>query len=328
MSPSGVITTFAGPATSANLSQPNDVLAAPDGSIYIADTGNGLVRRVTSSGAVTIVAGNGLQAYAGDGGPAASAALNAPTGITLDKSGNLFIADSGNNRIREVLAQAPSFSLTVPTTKLTFNAIAGGTLPAPQTLSLNASVTGLGFTTVTTAPWLTVTPSTGAIPAVLQVGVDPTTLAAGTASGSVTISAPAVGATLTISVMVNVSAAEPATLSVSPPGSCLHRAAAGLTRAANDSSIEHRRRVVILQRDDHGGRRELARHFPAKRHGFRGCACVVVGIGHAGFARRGYLCRLHRRHWRGGSSISIPVTLSIAGPSAASIVVSQNALTF
>src|SRR5208283_6172706 len=70
---------------------------------YIADRGNVRVRKVTAStGIIGTVAGDGSSGYNGDGGPATSADLYFPAGVALDSTGNLYIADSGNQRVREV----------------------------------------------------------------------------------------------------------------------------------------------------------------------------------------------------------------------------------
>ncbi len=95
----GVISTF---AAALQLNEPSSVLFDPAGNLYIADSGNNVVRRISPSGAVTLVAGNETSGYSGDGAPAYSAQLNFPVGLALDSSGNLFIADSQNNRIRKV----------------------------------------------------------------------------------------------------------------------------------------------------------------------------------------------------------------------------------
>ena len=99
-----------GPATSAELSQPRGVAVDGAGNLYIVDTDNQRIRKVTPGGTVTTVAGNGSctvqdangSCYGGDGGPATSAELNGPYGVAVDGGGNLYIADMGNNRIRKV----------------------------------------------------------------------------------------------------------------------------------------------------------------------------------------------------------------------------------
>jgi len=93
-----------GPATSAELSYPTSIYVDGSGNIFIADAGNSRIRKVTASGNITTVAGNGTAGFSGDGGPATSAALYAPTGVYLDGSGNIFIADVNNNRVRKVTA--------------------------------------------------------------------------------------------------------------------------------------------------------------------------------------------------------------------------------
>jgi sugar lactone lactonase YvrE len=92
-----------GPATEASLNYPHDVEVGPDGRLYIADTDNHRVRALDlTTGIITTVAGNGNNAYGGDGGDPLRASLNRPFGVAFDAAGNLFIADTYNNRIRKV----------------------------------------------------------------------------------------------------------------------------------------------------------------------------------------------------------------------------------
>ena len=109
----GLITTVAGtgdsgysgddgPALYAMLSQPTRVAVDSAGNLYIADSNNNRIRKVTL-GVITTVAGTGAGGYSGDSGPAIGANLSYPQGITLDSTGNLYIADSYNYRIRKVL---------------------------------------------------------------------------------------------------------------------------------------------------------------------------------------------------------------------------------
>jgi len=92
-----------GPATSAELYTPTGVVVDASGNIFIAAEFNNKIRVVSfPSGIITTVAGNGVEGFFGDGGSATSAELNHPTGIALDASGDIFIADTINNRIREV----------------------------------------------------------------------------------------------------------------------------------------------------------------------------------------------------------------------------------
>lgn len=90
-----------GLAVNARLRGPLDV--AVDGrTVYVADTSNNVVRRITSAGVISTIAGTGVQGFAGDGGPATQARLTAPTGLALDANGNLYIADYDNHRVRRV----------------------------------------------------------------------------------------------------------------------------------------------------------------------------------------------------------------------------------
>lgn len=89
-----------GPATSANLSHPQAVAWDAAGNLYIADTGNNVIRKVTSDGVIRTIAGTGIAGFSGDGGPAAQAQLYTPKGMAVDAAGNVFFADSFNGRIR------------------------------------------------------------------------------------------------------------------------------------------------------------------------------------------------------------------------------------
>lgn len=92
-----------GPATSAQLFLPTDVVADGNGILFIADRGNHRIRKVDlAAGTITTVAGTGTPGFIGDGGPAISAQLSGPTGVALDAGGNLFITDKDNSRIRKV----------------------------------------------------------------------------------------------------------------------------------------------------------------------------------------------------------------------------------
>src|ERR1035437_6005113 len=91
-----------GPAASAQINGPFDVAVDSAGNLYIADTGNEVVRKVSSDGTMSTVAGTGTRGYLGDGGAARSAWLDGPEGVTVDAAGTLYIADTFNGRIRRV----------------------------------------------------------------------------------------------------------------------------------------------------------------------------------------------------------------------------------
>ena len=91
-----------GPATGARLNNPTGLAVDSQNNLYIADTDNHRIRKVDLTGTITTVAGNGNKGYSGDGDPATAAQINAPTGLEVDSTGNLFIADRNNHRIRKV----------------------------------------------------------------------------------------------------------------------------------------------------------------------------------------------------------------------------------
>jgi uncharacterized protein (TIGR03437 family) len=112
----GVISTFAGTAgsagfagdtkaaTAATLSSPSAVAVDSSGNVYIADTGNNVIRQVNTSGIINTFAGNFSMGagYSGDGGAATNGMLDAPTGVAVDSSGNVYMTDSVNNLVRKV----------------------------------------------------------------------------------------------------------------------------------------------------------------------------------------------------------------------------------
>ncbi len=113
ISASGVITTLAGTGVAgyagddstgaaAQFSFPRDVAVSAGGDLYIADTNNSRIRRITAQGRVSTVAGAGIYGFQGDDGPATRAYLAGPRGVALDAAGNLYIADTLNHRVRKV----------------------------------------------------------------------------------------------------------------------------------------------------------------------------------------------------------------------------------
>ena len=91
-------------ATNVTLNQPGGLAFDTAGNLYIADTGDNIIREVNLAGVISTVAGDGEQGFGGDGGPAAAALLDSPVGVAVDAAGNIYIGDTHNNRVREVLA--------------------------------------------------------------------------------------------------------------------------------------------------------------------------------------------------------------------------------
>ncbi len=119
----GIISTFAGngkhgysgdggPATSASMEGPAACALDSAGNLYVADGANNVIRKISvATGVITTVAGNGAGGgFSGDGGPAIKAELNSPDGVVVDSSGNLFISDTSNQRVREVNASTGMIS--------------------------------------------------------------------------------------------------------------------------------------------------------------------------------------------------------------------------
>jgi len=186
VNPGGTITTVAGngswgynadnvAATSTSLYYPRGVAVDSIGNIYIADTYNSRIRMVTPGGIITTVAGNGTFAYSGDNGPATSADLYEPEGVAVDSAGNIYIADTYNNRIRFVqasMAIAPAiYGTAAPTAFAT----------APYTFTPTVtSATSLGITNKPS--WASFDITTGALtgtPGTSDVGLsNPITISA------------------------------------------------------------------------------------------------------------------------------------------------------
>ena len=89
-------------ATNAWLDAPQAVVSDRSGNLYIADSGNNRIRKVWTDGTITTIAGNGVAGYGGDGAAAANSQISNPMGLALDSTGNLYIADNGNNAIRKI----------------------------------------------------------------------------------------------------------------------------------------------------------------------------------------------------------------------------------
>ena len=91
-----------GAGTAAKLAEPRDVAVSSVGNIFIADYLNHRIRRVATDGTISTFAGNGTQGFGGDGGAATGASLDSPSGVALDLQRNVYVADTGNHRIRKI----------------------------------------------------------------------------------------------------------------------------------------------------------------------------------------------------------------------------------
>jgi len=145
---SGIITTVAGnggygysgdngPATSAELYAPFGVALDASGNLYISAQYNYRIREVNTLGIISTVAGAGTCGFSGDNGPATSAELVLSSGVAMDTSGNLYIADVANDRIRKVSEVNPSLNGTITN----FPTTAVGTSAAVQNVLIETTAT-------------------------------------------------------------------------------------------------------------------------------------------------------------------------------------------
>jgi hypothetical protein len=138
----GNITTIAGTGT--ELNKPQGISADGAGNIYIADTENNRIRKVTTAGAIsTVVNTSGAVGSSGDGGDATTATLNKPQGVFVDGTGNIYIADTGNHRIRKVM-EADGIINTVAGTSIGYSGNGGvataAQLNSPAGVSVDAAL--------------------------------------------------------------------------------------------------------------------------------------------------------------------------------------------
>jgi trimeric autotransporter adhesin len=204
ISPEGIISTIAGNGTAASagnggsaaaasLNRPYVVTTDSSGNIFVIETGGATVREI-SDGTISLAAGNGQLGLGGDGGPAIQASLSGADGLAADSSGNLYIADFNNNRVREVQTTAPTASSTPPI--LSFLGTSGGLATNPQAIALTTNLAGMQLVASTDSPWIVV-PSTIAYQhGSFSVSANPSNLAPGTYQGNVYLKSPTTSAVL------------------------------------------------------------------------------------------------------------------------------------
>ena len=208
----GVITTVAGTgtfgssgddgaATAARLRSPRSVAVDWAGNLFIADQDSHRIRKVDTAGVITTVAGTGTGGFSGDGGAATAAQLNEPEGVALDRLGNLYIADTSNNRIRKVVGAGPPApvapvvrprepepAVRARTFELAF-VLRQDDAPAAQEVVLYAENGDVDFRAQPAQRWLSVEPASGSLEedeeAVVTVTVDPAGLRVGRREGRV-----------------------------------------------------------------------------------------------------------------------------------------------
>ncbi|WP_367154822.1 RHS repeat-associated core domain-containing protein [Methylomonas sp. HYX-M1] len=120
ISPDGVITTFAGStagfsgdggqAKQARLYYPSNIALGRDGSLFVSDSGNDRIRRISPDGLISTIVGNGQRGFAGDNGPAAQAVVNYPGGMAVGADGRLYVSDNQNHRVRRISQSLDGFT--------------------------------------------------------------------------------------------------------------------------------------------------------------------------------------------------------------------------
>jgi uncharacterized protein (TIGR03437 family) len=130
-----------GPALAAIFSQTEGITVDNQGNIYVADAENNRVRKISATGMITTFAGTGVSGFSGDGGAANLATLNQPYGLAIDPAGNLYIADLGNARIREVTPdgkiQTVAGGGSTPQPKAVNGLATGAQLNAPRNVTVD-----------------------------------------------------------------------------------------------------------------------------------------------------------------------------------------------
>lgn len=209
---SGIITTIAGtsgaaftgdggPATSANLNNPISVWVETDGSIIFSDNGNARIRRISTSGIISTIAGTGTFGYSGDGGHPTAANLR-PGAVTTDVSGNIYIADGSNHRLRKItpppVTIAGSATVCIGNTVTLSGSVSGGTWSSSSTSVGTVDATGIvtGVTVGTTT--ISYVAASGTATQVVTVNALPGTItgtASACVSGSTTLSNTSSGGT-------------------------------------------------------------------------------------------------------------------------------------
>jgi uncharacterized protein (TIGR03437 family) len=155
VSPNGVITAFAGsgalgssgdggPAIEASMNEPRGVIVDKAGNVYIADSQNNKIRRVTPDGRIDTFAGTNRADFGGDGGPAKDAFLNFPLGLALDSAGHLYFSDNGNNRVRRVDAADGKITTVAGNGFVGFDGDGGPATAATLSFPAGVAVDGAG----------------------------------------------------------------------------------------------------------------------------------------------------------------------------------------
>ena len=318
-----------GQALQASLKNPQGLGFDNAGNLYIADQGNFVVRKVAPNGIITTFAGSPGAGTAGDGNLATKAVLGGPTDITLDLAGNILIADFASSLVREVLAAAPTFQ--VSTTNLQFTAPAGSTA-VDQSVDVSGSIPGIPYaaTVSASAPWITVSPVSGTMPASVRVSVDPSKLAAGSNQGTVTIaSAVTKPAALAISVRLTTTAAGQPSLNLKPTSlnfAFVQQSAARIRTLTISNVGGGSLPVNIVAATNSGGAWLKTSATTATAAAF-GSTSITLTIDPTNLAAGTYSGTVTASSVNPAQSVTVPVTITVSAV-LQSILIPQTGLTF
>ena len=132
-----------GIAYQASIESPSSVAVDPAGNVYLTQPYDGTIRQVNTKGIINTIVGQDIQGFSGDGGTASKAVLNTPMGVATDSSGNLYIADTQNNRIRKVVGFAGNISTYAGNGTLSYSGDGGAATKAqlntPQSVAVDSA---------------------------------------------------------------------------------------------------------------------------------------------------------------------------------------------
>jgi uncharacterized protein (TIGR03437 family) len=223
ISSTGIIRTFAGtgviasngdgrPAIEAAIRYPYGLASDPRGNIYITQDGSGVIRRIDPNGVISTFAGVFFWGFAGDGGSPLAASFSRPLGIAAAANGDVYIADTQNNRIRVVRNLALTTTLSPSPINLT--AVAGSATSTPARVTLGSAINGLPFTVAVTygqsaRDWLNVTTSSDTAPATFTLTANASALGAGRYTATLAVTTDPAGASNPVSVSLDVTETAP-----------------------------------------------------------------------------------------------------------------------
>lgn len=189
---SGIPTGDGGPAKAAGMA-PRWIAVDSGGNVFVADAGTNRIRKINTSGIITTYAGGNLNTGTGngDGGPASGAVFTGITSIAVDPAGNLYVSDAGADRIREISSGSSASPVSVSPPNLSFSYTTGDPAPPTQSVVIISPGSTLTFTaaasTTSGGNWLDVTPKSGDVHTTLTISVNPSGLAPGPYTGTITI---------------------------------------------------------------------------------------------------------------------------------------------